>query len=108
MKNLVLQRCHNHPQREAVALCPECGDYYCRECIVEHEDRVLCASCLARLLAGIPARRPRLAGLVIAGRFLLGFLILWVTFYYMAQALLSLPTAFHEGTVWEDAGLENK
>ena len=101
MNDLSLQRCHNHSQREAVARCPECASYYCRECIAEHEGRVLCASCLAKLLAGAPASRLRLSGLITAGRVLFGFLLLWLAFYYIGQALLSLPASFHEGTVWE-------
>ncbi len=100
MSELSLQRCRNHAQREAVARCPECGSYYCRECVAEHEDRVLCASCLEKILAGRPAAR-RFSGLLAAGRFLWGFLLLWFIFYYLGSALLSLPSSFHEGTVWE-------
>jgi hypothetical protein len=40
------QRCLHHHEREAVARCPECGHYFCRECITEHDERVICASCL--------------------------------------------------------------
>jgi hypothetical protein len=102
MRDLSLQRCRNHAQREAVALCPECGAYYCRECIAEHEGRVLCASCLEKLLARTSGARHGLSGLIALGRFLLGFLLLWTIFYYIGHALLSLPASFHEGTVWED------
>ncbi|MBT8374528.1 MAG: rhomboid family protein, partial [Deltaproteobacteria bacterium] len=35
MKDLALQRCNNHGQREAVARCPKCRRYFCRECITE-------------------------------------------------------------------------
>lgn len=108
MKALSSERCNNHQQREAVALCPECAAYYCRECIAEHEDRVLCASCLAKLLSGAPATRFRLSGFIPFGRFLLGVLLLWLIFYYTGQALLSLPASFHEGTVWEQRWWECK
>ncbi len=101
MRNLSLQRCHNHAQREAAALCPECSNYYCRECIAEHEGRVLCASCLQKLLAGASPARRRFSVLITVGRFLSGFLLLWLVFYYLGHALLSLPASVHEGTVWE-------
>ncbi len=101
MSDISSQRCHNHAQREAVALCPECAAYYCRECIAEHEGRVLCASCLQKLLAGAPATRRRFSGLITIGRFLSGFLLLWLVFYYIGHALLSLPASVHEGTVWK-------
>jgi hypothetical protein len=104
MNDLSLQRCRNHAQREAVALCRECGGYYCRECIAEHEGRVLCASCLEKLLAPAPAARRGFVWLVTAGRLLLGFFLLWFVFYYLGVALLSLPVSFHEGTVWKGWG----
>ena len=44
MEDLVHQRCFNHMLREAVACCPECRRYFCRECVTEHEDKVLCAA----------------------------------------------------------------
>ena len=49
MQNLAHQRCFNHAVREAVARCPECGQCFCRECITEHDDRVVCAACLKKL-----------------------------------------------------------
>jgi hypothetical protein len=33
--------------------------------------------------------------------FLLGAMFLWVFFYYLGQILLSLPSSFHEGTLWQ-------
>ncbi|WFB36770.1 rhomboid family protein [Kiritimatiellota bacterium B12222] len=39
-------RCLNHGDREAVARCPGCHSYFCRECVIEHEGRMICASCL--------------------------------------------------------------
>ena len=45
---LAHQRCFNHATREAVARCPECHHFFCRECITEHDDRVLCTGCLKK------------------------------------------------------------
>ena len=100
MNRLALQRCLNHAQREAVARCPECAQFFCRECITEHDDRVICAACLRKL-----ARRPLLQrrGFVGVFRFaqcLLGLFLAWFFFYLIAQGLLSLPSSFHEGTLW--------
>ena len=94
------QRCYNHAAREAVARCPECGRFYCRECVTEHEDRVLCASCLARLAgAGGPGKKSR-AALTLISQLALGILILWLFFVVLGKGLLALPSSFHEGTVW--------
>ncbi len=97
-------RCFNHATREAVARCLECGRYYCRECITEHDERVICAVCLRRLSARGPARV--WANLLALWRVLqagAGLLTLWLFFYLIARLLLLIPDSFHEGTIWLDA-----
>ena len=37
-------RCLLHPVREAVARCKGCEEYFCRECVGEHDGEMLCAS----------------------------------------------------------------
>lgn len=108
MQDLTHQRCFNHGLREAVARCLDCGRYFCRECITEHEDRVLCASCLRKLVKPSLVKRFRLGGLIRTVQFLLGVLVLWLSFYYIGQILLSLPSSFHEGTVWQSPWWEGK
>ncbi len=99
MNDIRIQRCFHHPQREAVARCPECARYYCRECIAEHEARVLCSDCLARRAAArASGRRERRFGLVL--RATVALLLLWFLFYGFGRILLALPTAFHEGHIW--------
>jgi hypothetical protein len=101
MPDLAHQRCFNHRSREAAARCPVCQRYFCRECITEHEDRVLCAACLRRLLRPSSKKPSRLGGFISLSQFLLGLVLLWLCFYCLGQVLLSLPTSFHEGTVWQ-------
>ena len=98
--NISQERCFNHASREAVARCPECGRTFCRECVSEHEDRVICAFCLRRLIAK-PARRYRLIGLALLVQILMGVLLLWSSFYLLGRALLTIPSSFHEATVWQ-------
>ncbi len=96
------QRCHNHLGREAVARCPSCGNFFCRECITEHDERILCAACLKRQTAPKERRRNR----VPVGRMfgvLCGILAGWMYFYLIARVLVATPTKYHEGTVWRDA-----
>jgi len=100
-EDLRRQRCFHHAAREAVARCPECRRYFCRECVTEHEGRVLCAACIKRLTASEEERAPVLtAALWLAGA-CLGVLTAWLFFYAMSECLLALPSAFHEGTVWQ-------
>lgn len=102
MKDLASQRCINHPHREAAARCPECGRFFCRECVVEHDTRVLCASCLAKLTRPARKKRFRFFGLLTrTAQVVLGFAILWLFFYYLGRILLAIPSSFHEGTVWQ-------
>jgi len=37
--------CRNHPDRPAIAQCPVCGSYYCRDCMVIKKGRLLCKTC---------------------------------------------------------------
>ncbi len=101
IKNLAKQRCTNHASREAAARCPDCGRFFCRECVSEHDDRLLCAHCLARLARPSLSKRYHLAGVFDAFRLLLGFIVLWWCFYLLGQLLLAIPGAFHEGTLWQ-------
>lgn len=108
MPTLAQKRCFNHATREAVARCPECKQYYCRECITEHDDRAICASCLKKL-ARVPLFQRR--GFAGGIRFLqcaAGVLLAWFFFYLMGQSLLTLPSSFHEGTVWQGHWFDQK
>ena len=88
------ERCFNHARREAVARCPECGRYFCRECVSEYEDRLLCAYCLKKLGVRLPGRGAR-TGLVRAAQVLIGFVLLWSAFYLLGRLLLTIPSSFH-------------
>jgi len=106
MRELSLQRCFNHLGREAVAKCPGCAQFYCRECITEHDDRVICAACL-RKLAHVPlTRRTGFLLLFRVGEGLMGLLLAWFFFYLIGETLLGLPSSFHEGTLWQARWLQ--
>lgn len=101
MQSLANQRCFNHAVREAVARCPECRQFFCRECITEHDDRVVCASCLARI-----TRKPLTQSLVFVKvlwltQAVIGLFIVWYFFFLIGEGLLKLPNSFHEGTLWQ-------
>jgi hypothetical protein len=101
--NLLHQRCFNHAQREAAARCPGCGRFFCRECVTEHQDRVICAACLrARTKLSFTRR----AGFVLGLRLLqcvAGLLTAWLFFFLIGRLLVSLPDSFHEGTLWRSS-----
>jgi hypothetical protein len=42
------QRCSNHAARTAACRCPACHFFYCRECVTEHDGRMLCAACVRK------------------------------------------------------------
>lgn len=101
MADLTHHRCLNHEVREAVARCPACVQFFCRECITEHDGVLRCASCLRKQAAAPVARRTDWARLGRAGVAALGFLACWLWFYAAGQILLALPSDFHEGTMWK-------
>ena len=102
MAALLHQRCFHHSLREAVARCPECRQFYCRECITEHDDRVICAACLRKLTLQVVAKPSSVTGLAPLVQATLGLAIVFLFFYFVGTALLSIPSQYHEGTVWID------
>lgn len=99
--DLSRQRCLHHPEREAVARCPECQQFYCRECITEHEDRVLCTACLKKLVKPRSKTRIRLAWIIQASQLFLGFFVVWLFFYLCGGMLLAIPAKYHDGSFWK-------
>jgi hypothetical protein len=101
MQSLANQRCFNHAVREAVARCPECKQFFCRECITEHDDRVVCAACLARITRKPLGQRLAFVKILWFAQCLLGLLVAWYFFFLYGEHLLKLPNSFHEGTLWQ-------
>ena len=97
----IQQRCWNHEAREAVCRCPECGRSFCRECVTEHESRLLCATCLVRVARARPSRRASMRRLLPAAMALAGILLAWVVYYGAGEALILLTTRM-EQTSWQD------
>ncbi len=102
MDDLIRQRCFNHATREAVAICLECRHCFCRECITEHQDRVVCAACLSKLVSKKKEPSAKMSLVLNTFLFLGALMILWFSFYALGQFLLKLPASFHEGTLWKN------
>lgn len=107
--SLAARRCLYHASREAAARCPECGRFFCRECIVEHENRIVCADCLARLTKTqrlAAARRKSSGAFPLAGA-VGGLIVAWLVFFFIGRAVLSIPDDFHAGKLWKMDWFEN-
>jgi hypothetical protein len=91
MTPLIEQRCFHHLDREAVVRCPGCRRFYCRECVTEHDGRMMCAACASGAIA--PAARPdSFAAWIAAGS--AGMLLAWAIFYYGCLFLARIPSDF--------------
>jgi len=102
-RDLTRRRCRHHPSRVAAALCPGCGRFYCRECISEHRERVLCAECLRDEGTPQSVRHKPFATARTALRVASGVLCAWLFFYLLGQVLLRLPDAVHPARTPESA-----
>ena len=111
MSTLTRQRCWIHLEREAAARCPVCTRFYCRECVTEHEGKVVCAACLRDGLAatakarrqGLGARGRRvLAGVTRAGQLAGSIVLAFLFFQLLGGWLLTTATQFHESNLWAD------
>ena len=90
--NLLDQRCSNHSLREAAVQCPSCKRYFCRECVTEHQARMICVNCVTVLEPAIPRTRLKPVWTLTAAA---GLLIAWLVFYYLGQSLAKIPSEFH-------------
>jgi len=89
------QRCWNHELREAVCRCPACGRHFCRECVTEHESRLLCAACLQSVSRTATPRRD--TGTLIAPlAALAGLLLSWWIFYIGGEILLEITARLQQ------------
>ncbi len=93
--------CWNHEAREAVCRCPGCGRGYCRECVTEHEARLLCARCLEALVRTEGVRPKSGRPMTSLWMAVAGLLLAWMFFYGAGQALI-LITGRMEQTSWQN------
>jgi len=99
---LVVSRCFNHAEREASARCVACGRFFCRECVAEHDGRMICGACLrAEAHAHRGEARRWFAVVLGAGQLVAAVIVAWLVFYAAGRLLLNTPAEFHEGTVWQ-------
>lgn len=99
-----------HAEREAVARCPSCGGFFCRECVVEHDGQLICSTCLALKAEKAKANSvPRFAARLRENVALIGaLLLLWFAFYELGVVLLRIPPELHDGTLWKRFGHETE
>jgi hypothetical protein len=95
------QRCWNHEAREAVCRCPQCGRSFCRECVTEHERRLLCAACLRNAAQTAAARRGRRRRLAALGMTVAGAVLAWAIFFGAAESLITV-TERSERMAWQE------
>jgi hypothetical protein len=84
------QRCWNHEAREAACRCPACGRSYCRECVSEHEGRLLCAACLSRIAANRESKSGPAVRLASPAMIAAGILLAWLIFWAAGASLIAL------------------
>ncbi|HBC86139.1 MAG TPA: rhomboid family protein [Lentisphaeria bacterium] len=88
-------RCRNHPEREAVARCPDCGHDFCRECVTEHGGRMLCAGCLGKTRKKFFYQRTIFKLSVKTALFIVGLATAWLFFYLIGSILAEIPDEYH-------------
>jgi hypothetical protein len=106
MSALTLQRCLNHPPREAAARCVDCNSHFCRECVEEHDGKLRCAACLRKAARPSVFRRAVLKNVFIFTQTIVALLFLWITFFTLGKTLLTIPESFHEGDLWKKIGAD--
>jgi hypothetical protein len=101
MNRIAIQhRCWNHENREAACRCPGCGRPFCRECVTEHETRLLCSKCLARRASGALAGRRGARKLAPILMFLAGLFLAWLFFLGAGAGAVELELRM-ERAAWQ-------
>ena len=100
MSPALQQRCWNHADREASCRCPLCARSFCRECVTEHQSRLLCATCLHSVAQESQSGRRVFRKFLPAAMALAGMVLAWFVFYGVGQAFLE-SMARPEQT-WQD------
>jgi len=90
MPGLALKRCLNHESREAVCRCPSCRNFFCRECVVLFEARLLCAACLTEKSGESVANHSTRFGAGAIALAALGLITTWLIFYVAGWAILEM------------------
>jgi hypothetical protein len=93
--DLTLQRCLTHSDRAAVARCPACGHYFCRECVTEHEGKFLCSNCLRRQATPILTAQMTTEWFKAALCLFIGLSVAWSFFYLIGRLLILIPANLH-------------
>ena len=96
---LTALRCANHDTREAVCRCPECRRSLCRECVTEHEGRLVCAPCLARAARDRAPRRSNRRALE-AAMLVGGLFLAWSFFFALGESVVTI-TERSERVEWQ-------
>ncbi len=95
---LAARRCFIHLEREAAARCPICHQFFCRECVTEHNHRFVCASCLRELVLKKTIPKRSFIWLTLPFRLCFGFVLAWVVFYLIGRLLLFVPPSVQDGS----------
>ncbi|MCD4819929.1 MAG: rhomboid family protein [Candidatus Cloacimonetes bacterium] len=90
MSKLSQVRCHNHIDREAVSLCKHCHNYFCRECISDYDDKMLCKSCIDKLISNNNLKRKKKLNFKQYLAVIFSSLLLWFIFYSSGNILISI------------------
>jgi hypothetical protein len=96
---LIRERCWHHPDREAAGRCTGCARFFCRECITEHDDRFICATCLERAARARTHRGTRVFQTTLLT--CAGFIAAWVAFYAAAEWFASRAHEWQDNKTWQ-------
>lgn len=106
MSTLAKTTCRIHFDRPASARCPSCEQFYCPECITEHDGKLTCAACLNEARTEVEQPEKVRKGLnwfqpMPLIHLVVGLIVVWAVFYLIAHTLTEIPDKFHDGTIWE-------
>lgn len=95
MTTFAQKRCFVHSLREAVCLCTECRQSFCRECASDYDGRLVCTACVVNLRRPAASGRQYVHTISASFSILIALLVAWGFFYMAGRVFLLAEPAHH-------------
>ncbi len=89
------KRCFNHADREASARCPSCKNDFCRECITEHDGRMLCVNCLKKTFLKKKSQNKLIVPIIYTLMLTAALMVIFLCFIWLGRTIAFSKVSNH-------------
>jgi len=89
------KRCFNHAEREAAARCPSCKHDFCRECITEHDGKMLCVNCLKKTSKKKKSQKKLIVPIIYTLMLIAALMMIFLCFIWLGRSIAYSEVSDH-------------